>query len=458
MPVITSATVTTPTADPAAIAKEKLIGSFIFGVDSPSAGGSHPIPGGLSDCTGGDFLIGGIRTVIDPDSNLQKVYKFFASVRGMEHEQLFTEFNVGAARQISLSAEKDALLKATNKEIRSLKDQLVLKEAEVAEAIHLCAEASNFEAVEKSLQSEVAALKERNNLLETDKSRLDVKVADLAASVKVREQEVTDLDAVVTSVKLQNDNLVDQVHKLETSSAGLQEKLAIAKYLNSTEYLFTLGAVVGKAVEKGMQDGLSARITHGAEGRVLTDVVAYNPSAEADFLAVLQHLQSVNFSLIAELKFNKDASIDTIMNLLRIEDNLAKKLGFTESQPHVDQLMVPIHHSSDQHVVGTSTLSRSLDVSSSRVRRIKENIAQHRSAFSDVFVLLSERLFVTALTGTQSTLNVIPATVDTTTALFVTSVSTSLIPPISTDDYEVAHAEGGDSVGADVFRMLTIRS
>nr|GFD05580.1 hypothetical protein [Tanacetum cinerariifolium] len=71
----------------------------------------------------------------------------------------------------------------------------------------LCAEASNFQAVEKSLQSGVAALKGRNNLLGIEKSGLDVTVADLAASVKVMEQEVADLDAVVTSVKLQNNNL-----------------------------------------------------------------------------------------------------------------------------------------------------------------------------------------------------------------------------------------------------------
>nr|GFC50605.1 hypothetical protein [Tanacetum cinerariifolium] len=65
----------------------------------------------------------------------------------------------------------------------------------------LCAEASNFQAVEKSLQSGVAALKGRNNLLGIEKSGLDVTVADLAASVKIKEQEVADLDAVVTSVK-----------------------------------------------------------------------------------------------------------------------------------------------------------------------------------------------------------------------------------------------------------------
>nr|GEY53581.1 reverse transcriptase domain-containing protein [Tanacetum cinerariifolium] len=75
---------------------------------------SHPIPGGFSDLSGSDFLGGGIRTVIEPDSNLQKVYvpqwnvtngfslddggvcremvdefsppKFFASVCGMDHD------------------------------------------------------------------------------------------------------------------------------------------------------------------------------------------------------------------------------------------------------------------------------------------------------------------------------------------------------------------------------------
>nr|GEX22468.1 hypothetical protein [Tanacetum cinerariifolium] len=134
LPIITSAATTTPTADPAAIAKEKLVGSSVFGVDSPSSGKSYPIPGGFFDCTGSDFLIGGIRTVIDPDSNLQKIYipqwnvtngsclddggvcremvdefaprKFFTSVRGMEHEQLYTEFNVGAWKGLRSKCQK----------------------------------------------------------------------------------------------------------------------------------------------------------------------------------------------------------------------------------------------------------------------------------------------------------------------------------------------------------------
>ncbi|GJS67655.1 hypothetical protein Tco_0682220 [Tanacetum coccineum] len=408
--------------------------------------------------------------------------RWWMNLLPLNHDQLFMKFIVGAARQMSLSAEvrmraeynirerrrlnsvveeKNYLLKARDAEIKTLKAQLLVKEAEAAEAI------------------------QQNAALEQESTDLGVKVADLAASVKVREQEVTDLDAQVTFAKSQIDNLADQVHELETSSAGLQEKvtayenfidqlekfqdekmkevnerfdklctdfvemalhleekfyphllttifgrrwllthdmeLAIAKCLNSTEYLSTLGAAIGKAVEKGMQEGLSVGITHGAEGRKLTDVDAYNPFTEADYLPALQCLQSVNFSL-AELKANKDASIDTIMNLLRLEDTLAERLGLTESQPHANQLMVPIHHSPDQRVIGTSALSISLDVSSSWVRKIKENIANHVSALRDVFVPLSKPLSAVALEGTT-------------------------IRPISIDDYEVTGAD--DQATAD---------
>nr|GEX88531.1 nonaspanin [Tanacetum cinerariifolium] len=106
-------------------------------------------------------------------------------------------------------------------------------------------------------------------------------------------------------------------------------ELAVTKCLHSSEYLSTLGAAIGKAIEKEMQDGLAAGITHGIEGRALADVAAYNPSAEADYVSALQRLQNINFSLLAELRSSKDASVDTIMNILRLEDNLAKRLGLS---------------------------------------------------------------------------------------------------------------------------------
>ncbi|GKD97412.1 hypothetical protein Tco_1381309, partial [Tanacetum coccineum] len=518
VPLITMATTVTFMADPTTTARKRFVEPSIFGGGS-SSGVEHTV-GGFSGLTGSDFIVGGIRTVVSPNTDLQKVYipqwsatngsrlddcrtcremvdefappKFFASIRGMEHGQLFTEFNVRAARQMSLSAEeKDSLLKARDEEIKILKAQLLVKETKAAEAIHLRAKSSKFKVVKKSLQDEINSLKERNTALEKEKGVLDVKVADLAATVKVREQEAADSDAMVTTVKLQNGRLADQekvavyencmsqlekfpneqmvvVHEkfnkldvdfietclhfeerlcphLLTTIVGRRwlltydMKLVVFKCLNSPKYLSALGAAISKAIEKGMQDGLAAGITHGHKGRVLTDVVAFNPSAKDDFNFALQEVQNVNFSLLAELQSNKDASVETIMDLLRLDEALAERLGLNDSQPHVDQLMVLVHHSPDQTVIGARALSLSLDVSHGRVQRIRENISNNRSALRDVFVSFSEPLSAAALEGTGGTSSVAP---DITTALSVTLVSASTIPPISMDDYEVMRADG----------------
>ncbi|GKC99050.1 hypothetical protein Tco_1169325 [Tanacetum coccineum] len=188
VPVMMTVTIVTPTVDSVAVAKEKPIEPSLFATASSSTGGTDPNPSGFSDHTAVTFLL-----------------VFFASVHGMEHDQLFTEFNVRVARQMSLSAEVRMCAEYNIKEKRRLKS-LLLREAEATKAIRLRAEASKFEAVEKSLQDEMKALKERNTTLEREKNDLDVKVTDRAALVAVREREV---------------------HELEVSSSGLQEKVAV---------------------------------------------------------------------------------------------------------------------------------------------------------------------------------------------------------------------------------------
>ncbi|GJU95713.1 hypothetical protein Tco_1320469 [Tanacetum coccineum] len=323
----------------------------------------------------------------------------------MEHDQLFMEFNVGAARQMSLSAEvrmraeynirenrrlksvveeKDELLKTRDEEIKNLKAQMSLKEVEAAEAIHLRVEASKFETVEKSLQDEVNTLVEHNTILEKEWNALNVKVVDLEASV--HELQVVN----------------DKFDKLYANF------LEIALYLEEKFYPHLLTTIsspsIGKAIEKGMQDGLSAGITHGKEGRVLTDVATYNPSTET----------------------NKDASVEILMNILRLEETLAKRLGLSESQPHVDQLMVPIHHSPDKTVVGASALSLALGVSDARP------------------------FYVAVVTGAEGTSDVLSVIAGTTAALSITFASASTVTPISVDDYEVTSTDDQAAVNENV--------
>ncbi|GJS47719.1 hypothetical protein Tco_0597840 [Tanacetum coccineum] len=150
--------------------------------------------------SGSEFAAGSIRAGENADVNLQEVYvpewsvtrgfelndgrscanmidhftppAFFKTVRGMEHEQLFAEFNVSAARNLSLSSEvrmcaeynilekrswkslageKDNLLQVKDKEIEDLRSQMLQAKVKSMEVARLCTRVSSLEAIEGSL-------------------------------------------------------------------------------------------------------------------------------------------------------------------------------------------------------------------------------------------------------------------------------------------------------------------
>ncbi|GJW36073.1 hypothetical protein Tco_0058993 [Tanacetum coccineum] len=193
-------------------------------------------------------------------------------------------------------------------------------------------------------------------------------------------------------------------------------KLVIVKCLNSLEYLTALGLDINRAIEKGMQSGLSAGIDHGKAGRSLADIITYNPAAEAEYNSALQRFREVDFSLLADLSSHKDASVEDIMNLLCLEGPFTEAPGMSELQPDIKQLTLSIHCPEDQVVLGETSLSFALSVANSRVERIRKSAI--------------------------GTFDSVPATIASTTALSTTFASTSSIPPITIDDYEIVNADG----------------
>nr|GEW81311.1 reverse transcriptase domain-containing protein [Tanacetum cinerariifolium] len=173
-------------------------------------------------------------------------------------------------------------------------------------------------------------------------------------------------------------------------------------------------------------------------------------TTEVDLVGSNEALK-INLDLLEERR--EEAAIREAKSKAKMEKYYNSKVAHAEGGDSAGADVNPFLNVDDAEL---NTVTCLCSCFGSRVRRIKENIAKHRSALCDVFVPLFEPLSITALTCTKITLNVIPATVDTTTALSVTPVSASLIPPISIGDYEVAHAEGGDSAGADVNPFLNV--
>nr|GEX41521.1 hypothetical protein [Tanacetum cinerariifolium] len=71
---IATVTTVTVTVDADTTADKVPVEPSLFGVGSSSTGRTDSVPCGFLDVSGSDFLIGGIRTVVEPDSDLQKVY------------------------------------------------------------------------------------------------------------------------------------------------------------------------------------------------------------------------------------------------------------------------------------------------------------------------------------------------------------------------------------------------
>nr|GEV56496.1 hypothetical protein [Tanacetum cinerariifolium] len=208
--------------------------------------------------------------------------KVTSPIREMDYHHLFTEFNVGIARQASLNAEVRMRMEYCLSEKKRLESERE-KQADLAtEAVHLRAQVSASEAAKKMHVSEIDALKQKNVALESTCARgymfglrerlsgyknLTDRLEEFQnAQLKVVNDKVAKLDADLAEMACHLEKLYP--HLLTTISGqswlithGL--KLVLVKCLNSSEYLTALRAAISRAIKKGMQDDLAGGIDHG---------------------------------------------------------------------------------------------------------------------------------------------------------------------------------------------------
>nr|GEX54333.1 hypothetical protein [Tanacetum cinerariifolium] len=154
----------------------------------------------------------------------------------------------------------------------TFKARLSLKDAKATKAIRLCSQVAAIECTEAAQVDEVDeldGLKERNSALDKEKNVLEKKVAVLKYADAAKETELTSLTTQTAKLTI--------VGRMWILGRGL--RLVVMKCLQSPKYLVALRGAIGRAIDKGMQDGLAAGIDHGKVGRGLVDVDTYNPFA-----------------------------------------------------------------------------------------------------------------------------------------------------------------------------------
>ncbi|GJX18189.1 hypothetical protein Tco_0219021 [Tanacetum coccineum] len=288
---------------------------------------------------------------------------FFSTLRSMECDQLYTKFNVGAARQICLGSEvrsraehelelkeklnakyaaRGKLLEEKDTEILRLKSQLAEKEAEAVEVVRLRDQVSSLSGEKSALTVEVSALKITLTQKDHDISLLDSYATHLESALNDAQVVCTEAGTKITSLAFERDRLASDVSSLRAGFKDFKEKmeiqqeeqaqelynrvakleegvapkpmdiqLALLKGLKSLEYQGILGHALGRAVDFGMQEGLEAGHEHEVAGRSLSVVDAYNPEVDsANYVNAIKALEDAHFPLVDLLKSKKDVGID----------------------------------------------------------------------------------------------------------------------------------------------------
>nr|GFA79878.1 hypothetical protein [Tanacetum cinerariifolium] len=115
-------------------------------------------------------------------------------------------------------------------------------------------------------------------------------------------------------------------------------RLAMMKFAESVEMRQAFADVVSAGIAKGMSEGLKHGVEHGRSQLGLESIEAYDPEAEDKFVATLQSLKDLKFSLLDQLEGLKDAPMDVIMAALYLESDTGgdapQSYAISASVPH----------------------------------------------------------------------------------------------------------------------------
>ncbi|GJY05759.1 hypothetical protein Tco_0371699 [Tanacetum coccineum] len=449
VPVVTVAVTTTVDANVATGSKAKDAPKDIEHIgDSVSAGGVDADAASISKLKMPSISSDSFYASQSLDTEtMHRVYVPRWKLRAMDYDQLYSEFNVGAARQVCLGAEvrmraehtlerkseledrcaeQTTLLSEKDVEIANLRSLLSLKEAEAVEVISLRSKLSVVKVADAAKGTELWDLKEKIFALEGERNVLSEMVEALESMAASKEK--SSLESAFDIFKEQVEKM-QQVRVLSDRVAGIYSDLIeMVLHMDAEFYPRYLTTIAGRAIEKGMQDGLAVGIEHGRARRSITDVAAFNPFTENDYVAAINALKGVSFSLLNQLEANKDASMANVMDLLRLEGPFAETSEASQLQPSLDQLMIPIHRLEDQVIIGETSLVFSLEVAHNHVERLRGDATAHRLSLTDSFLSLVEPLSSRSLIGEAS--SSADFTMVVTASLSTTLAQTHPVPPV----------------------------
>ncbi|GKE92144.1 hypothetical protein Tco_1573239, partial [Tanacetum coccineum] len=235
------------------------------------------------------------------------------------------------------------LLKKATSKVAKQDQKIQAREEEIKRLDQEVASLRSVEAKNTELAKELDSLRAKFLDLQVNNNQLSQQVATLQAQVTGKER----IKAAFEEFKRYEDEKVEQrcvemnarldklsidfdeelyLHML-TAIAGRRWvighglRLAVLKCSGSLELRRAFANVVSAGITKGFCDGLKYEVEQGEVKLDLANIEAYDTKAEGKFMATMQALKDLKYSLIDELEKLKDAPMDIIMASLYLESD-----------------------------------------------------------------------------------------------------------------------------------------
>ncbi|GJV67687.1 hypothetical protein Tco_1483196 [Tanacetum coccineum] len=389
---------------------------------------------------------------------------FFSTLRNMDYDQLFEEFNVGAARQICLGSEvrsrtehelelkeklrakydaRGVLLREKDAEIARLKSLVKEKETESAEVLRLRDQVSVLAADKSFLSAEVSALKSAVSQKDTDISLLDSRASYLKSALDDSQAACDEARNLISSLSSERDGLASEVSTLHSAFRDFKEKMEAQQEAQAQELYNRVAELEAHVMDvSGRLEGefypayltaLAGRrwlLTHGMElamvkclkspeyqgilGHALGRAVDYGMQ---EGLAAGHEHGVAGTPLSAVVAYNPETAESNYLDAVRALEEadfplvhlLKSKKDSGMDEPCLEQLSVPIYHADVNAVVGETSLSFAL----LNVHTRAEGAKRHASALRQLMVdIVSHPLSSQNLLGEASTSAVAPCVED----------------------------------------------
>nr|GFB23322.1 hypothetical protein [Tanacetum cinerariifolium] len=250
---------------------------------------------------------------------------YFFELRHMRNEDFLGQYNVNLARQVALGSQLRLRFKQEAKLLRKSMAQVARRDKRI-EAREL--EIKNLEALLETEADMKRAAEDKSAGMIKELEDMRARFSDLQCKQyedERVERQCAELDARLDALSIDFDEEL-YPHML-TAIAGRRWvvghglRLTMMKCAESLEMRQAFADVVSTGVAKGMSEGLKHGVEHGRAQLTVESIEAYDPEAEAKFIAALKSLKDLKYPLLDQLEGLKDSHMDVIMAALYLESD-----------------------------------------------------------------------------------------------------------------------------------------